>query len=371
MDSESSDQSTPSPREKLVFNNAETPLTSLANKPKRLLQGSSRITFSQLVDDAEDIDGENKENVPSGISPRKITAILSSPKTAGLSCRRSRHQSGSPAKGLLQRRVSPLKDRDLNVSPLKRMAATKRPGFHLFDEDDMSSRDSGYNSQNLDEPVQAAAAKVDKPCPGSMDDILQNCSPDKEEGIAPLKSSPDRLNGDGFDLHSLETIDEDQENQSPSFDLGSLLSKKILVPEPAIVSRERETADSQDEFSLPMKKVSVGPLFGRRAGGGGVGGGPGSFRRALSMLDQPTGTDFCSPVSRNSDCSFSERFKRPEPPRTDEPEVSSKRRKINVATLPATSKPKFFRSHSENELSVMKSCQLKEEVDNILPDSSR
>jgi len=168
--------------------------------------------------------------------------------------------------------VSPLKDRDLNVSPLKRMAATKRPGFHLFDEDDMSSRDSGYNSQNLDEPVQAAAAKVDKPCPGSMDDILHNCSPDKEEGIAPLKSSPERLNGDGFDLHSLETIDEDQENQSPSFDLGSLLSKKILVPEPAIVSRERETADSQDEFSLPMKKVSVGPLFGRRAGGGGVGG---------------------------------------------------------------------------------------------------
>merc|ERR1719489_553211 len=34
-------------------------------------------------------------------------------------------------------------------------------------------------------------------------------------------------------------------------------------------------------------------------------------------------------------------------------------------------KPAFVRSHSENELSIMKSCQLKEEVEDILPDSSR
>jgi hypothetical protein len=37
----------------------------------------------------------------------------------------------------------------------------------------------------------------------------------------------------------------------------------------------------------------------------------------------------------------------------------------------AANRPKFHRSHSETELSIMKSCQLKEEVENILPDSSR
>jgi len=354
MDSESSD-STPSPREKLNFC-VETPLTSLVNKPKRLLQTSSRLSFSLLVDDE---DGENKENIPrrTNISPKKKLSILGSPQTKTLSSR-SPCKTKSPGKGLFCRRVSPLKDRDLNISPLKKVA-TKRSMWHVFDEEDMSSRDSGYDSQNLDEPV----AKIDKPtpCPGSMAEILHNCSPDKEDGIAPLKSSPDReMEGggcDGFDLHSLETIDEDQENQSPSFDLNSLLSKKILLPE-----KLRETdicSEDIPHFPMPLKRASS---FGKR---------PGNFRRALSMLDQPTGSDFCSPVSRNSDISLSERFKRPDPPRNDEPETSSKRRKINVATLPEFSKPKFFRSHSENELSVMKSCQLKEEVDNILPDSSR
>ena len=43
----------------------------------------------------------------------------------------------------------------------------------------------------------------------------------------------------------------------------------------------------------------------------------------------------------------------------------------NPCTGASRKKPSFVRSHSENELSIMKSCQLKEEVEDILPDSSR
>ena len=98
------------------------------------------------------------------------------------------------------------------------------------------------------------------------------------------------------------------------------------------------------------------------------------------MLDRPTGSDFDSPVSRNATFNLA-RFKRPDPPRNDELDNCSKRRKFNPSSLMSdrsqsvqeaeVKKPKFFRSHSENELSVMHSCQLKEEVEDILPDSSR
>jgi hypothetical protein len=125
------------------------------------------------------------------------------------------------------------------------------------------------------------------------------------------------------------------------------------------------------------------------------------FRRALSMLDPPACSDNNSPLSRGGgglrDYNIP-RFKRPNPPGEGAQQSLSKRRKCSPLAERSTSmeeggeegggggeadcsggggggssctRPKFHRSHSETELSIMKSCQLKEEVENILPDSSR
>ena len=369
MDSESSD-STPSPKERLNFS-IETPVTSLTNKPKRPLLPSSRFSFGMLAVSDE----QNKENIPCG--------GFSSPGKQGQGCmiNSSRNKLmvkvDSPAKpfspikssGLGLRRLSPLKDK----SPCKKRF-TKRPMFTVLDEetDDCSSRDSGYDSQNLDD----FGPRKRKPNPGSMDDILQDCSPDKEDGIAPLNSSPERdekiIRSDGFDFDSLATISEDQENESPKFDLNSLLSNKMVILPSHIENNSAFINPLQDEIKPTEIHFSRKPSFGLQ--------NRPKFRRALSMLDRPTGSDFDSPVSRNATFNLA-RFKRPDPPRNDEPDNCSKRRKFNPSSLMSdrsqsvqeaeVKKPKFFRSHSENELSVMHSCQLKEEVEDILPDSSR
>jgi hypothetical protein len=375
MDSESSD-STPSPKEKLNFS-IETPLTSLTNKPKRLLQQASRLSFGLLVGSDE----QNKENIPCGgfSSPGKQGQghSVNSPRNKHIQKVQSPAKKFSPTKspGFGLRKLSPLKDNSpKKISPIKKRLA-KRPVFTVLDEDveDCSSRDSEYDSQNLED----FGTRKRKPNPGSMDDILQDCSPDKEDGITPLKSSPDRdekiIRPDGFEFDSLATISEDQENESPKFDLNTLLSNKILPSQ----------LEGKEAFINPLEEDVKPPElpFARKPPGfGNQNQSRPTFRRALSMLDRPTGADFDSPVSRNPTFNLS-RFKRPEPPKDEETENSSKRRKFNPSSLMPersfslqgsdTKKPKFFRSHSENELSVMHSCQLKEEIEDILPDSSR
>jgi len=388
MDSESSD-STPSPKEKHHVT-IETPLTSLINKPKRFLQTSSRLSFSVGADEHE-----NKENIPCGGSMMSSPVKPKGP-LVGASRNKYVRKLSSPGK-LSPLARSPLRDRtDIgpfgtseNISPAKRLNPKKPPLVKMLNddvEDDSNSRDSGYDSQNLEEMIN----KKRKPCLGTMEEILQNCSPGKEEGVMPLKSSPDRTesNLDGVDFDSLETIDEDLENESAKFD--SLLSNKIILP-----GHLDDNLAFQNPLDEEMKSLAK-PIEKRSSFKAGK---RPTFRRALSMLDRPTGTDFDSPVSRNSDFSLISRFKRPEPPRHCEvTDAASKRRRFNPTdnsnqTTSSRSgsafsaptkensctssddverkKPKFYRSHSENELSVMKSCQLKEEVENILPDSSR
>ena len=84
------------------------------------------------------------------------------------------------------------------------------------------------------------------------------------------------------------------------------------------------------------------------------------FQRALSMLDPPT-TNVQPSLSKRRKCSPSSLMSE---------QSSSLEEKENSTSYPVC-RPKFHRSHSENELSIMKSCELKEEVENILPDSSR
>lgn len=377
MESESSD-STPSPKEKLTFN-TETPLSSLTNKPKRLLQPSSRLSFGLMAG----TDEHNKENIPCGVfsSPGKPGPGFNtnSPRNKLKLKTESPAKTFSPGKtsGLGLRRVSPLKDKSpcKKISPIKKRF-TKRPMFTVLDEEaaeDGSSRDSGYDSQNLED----FGPRKRKPNPGSMEDILQDCSPDKEDGIAPLKSSPERdekiIRSDGFDFDSLETISEDQENESPKFDLNSLLSNKMVILPSHLENNMAFNNPLQDEIKPTENYFPRKPFVGAQ--------NRPTFRRALSMLDRPTGSDFDSPVSRNATFNLT-RFKRPDPPRDEDTETCSKRRKFNPSSLMSersqslqgtseVKKPKFFRSHSENELSVMQSCQLKEEIEDILPDSSR
>ncbi len=251
--------------------------------------------------------------------------------------------------------------------------------------------------------------------PGSMDDILTDCSPGKEEGVEPLGASPEReestaadntrISDDGFGLEALATINEDSEAESPRFDLSALLSKKIILPshlESSVLYQQPSCdADRQARPSAAAACKQYAPPPPRCARPVGCGFKRPLFRRALSMLDPPT-------AAANSDNNIPShagvldftipRFKRPIPPgcnsSSDAERVvqsQSKRRKCNPSSLVSerstslmdeeaggvvenqggTARPKLHRSHSENELSIMKSCQLKEEVENILPDSSR
>lgn len=389
LGSESSDSSTPSPKEKLTGSEA-TPLTSLTNKPKRLLVGSGRRGFSSLLSD----DQENKENIPcrDSLSPKKrtISKLAASPNGKSL---QKLHSPGkvfsrlnspgkrasptmSPGKRLPGRKPSPLKEHNVvdKISPVKR-SFSKRPIFQVLEDetDDTNSRDSGYNSQNLDDML--FPKKQFSPIKANMADILQNCSPDKEEGITPLKSSPDRTDkeplSDGFDFVSLETISEDQENESPRFDLNSLLSNKMYLPAQQQEQEPPELSLNVKDAALvkpiPERKLSLGSRIGFRRP---------TIRRAMSMIDRPMESEFDSPVSRHTDYGLLPNFKRPEPPRNEEEDNASKRRKFDASSLERSEegerrKPKFYRSHSENEVTIMKSCHRLYEVDNILPDGSR
>lgn len=465
MDSESSG-STPSPPERSNSGTADTPLSSIINIPKRILlhttNSSSKAAAAAFFPD--DLDPENKENFPyfTFLSPgkRRTSSCSSSSSqrsvasnSSSSSCSSPRaHQLGklgvSPAKCLLPR-SRPLPPPPLVglLSPfsLTLSQAAKRPKpiplvFSIFNDGEKpdneppgcdKGKDDGQTALASTESDVAVAdilltgcpgepAPAERCCrvePGSMEDILTDCSPGKEDdGVAPLRPSPQRdqqkpaaaavasriITDDGFGLDTLATIREDSESEgSPRFDLSALLSKRIILPShletAALYQQPCETlAFRRDPTTVACRSGAEGggalykPPPPRRPNNGGGFKRP-LFRRALSMLDPPTGSclDTSSPVSRGGGGSYDfniPRFKRPNPPRDGSSQPSlSKRFKSSPNSLltercnsleesaaeSGQARPKFHRSHSENELSIMKSCQLKEEVENILPDSSR
>jgi hypothetical protein len=278
----------------------------------------------------------------------------------------------------------------------------------------------GLENEVIEVEQEAAPAVVQKHRsraePGSMEDILTDCSPGKEEGIVPLRSSPDRepsagvIADDGFDLDMLATIREDSETESPRFDLSALLSKRIILPshlecsalfqQPGEVASDLTMVRARPPAAMGEAQTGFDLPPARRPNHVGGGFKRPQFRRALSMLDPPACSDNNSPLSRGGgglrDYNIP-RFKRPNPPGEGPQQSLSKRRKCSPLAERSTSmeeggdgegggeadsscssggggsctRPKFHRSHSETELSIMKSCQLKEEVENILPDSSR
>ena len=443
MDSESSG-STPSPPERLLVTSVDTPLSTITNIPKRILIHASDSKSAPFLSE----DPENKENIPFAafLSPGKRRTSSSSSSSSsqrsstGSSSPRCQQMSKlgvSPAKGfppLGRSRPLPLvlatgglfspstlafgQPRrqpptlfsifNDNESNERRSSATFAPLLGIVDKDD--DMDEDHVLESLMESCVEGSRRSSCVEPGSMEDILTDCSPGKEEGIVPLRSSPDReqppppaanaassmITDDGFDLDTLATIREDSESESPRFDLSALLSKKIILPshlecsalyqQPPDGGQIRPAATASKKFEPPPRcsRPLTSSGFKRPL-----------FRRALSMLDPPTAADHNSPLSRGIFDFNIPRFKRPNPPGSDvgggggsvQPSLS-KRRKCSPSSLmsersssleeaesstsdSSVCRPKFHRSHSENELSIMKSCQLKEEVENILPDSSR
>ena len=436
-----SDSSTPSPEDKLssIGLHPHTPLTSLTNKPARRINQPSRLSFDLHGNDDSDPEA-NKENMPfpmpagSRQSPAKVykssPAKVKSERTRKVAIKTGSlnfaKMSPSPSKSsIIPRKLSApaavsfsslSDDLVLRQSPAKKpkMSLLKKPDFQILDDvEDSNSRDSGYNSQTILDDLDKQTK--DKKKPASLEDILAECSPGKDEdGVTPLKSSPERANKerdeakaktDGFDFFALDTIAEDKHEDSPCIDLTSLLSNKFLMPEadngknkPELTAGAGLFEDTSNESQDMNCFKETRKLFngGQRRG---------KFRRALSMFDRPACTG--SPVSRFNEPAdlntAGSRFKRPEPPRPEFcDDVSNKRQRMDsgaaggvitttttltrTATLEISissntsrlttggggpSRPKFFRSYSENEISIMKSCELKENVDNILPDSSR
>lgn len=366
MDSDS----TPSPHTSGSFNDSNTPLSSITNKPKRVI-ACGRLTALKSISTSRDLGENNKENIPliqhNILPPCNRSPLKLADSPLGLKPRKSplsfKH-SISPNKAI---KTSP------NKTVPRRSLSVKRPMFTVL-EDDESSRDSGFLSQPMNDENASKKPRQDLPC--SMDDILSDCSPGKE-GVTPLADSPKdnksmdfvSTTSDGFDLDTLSSISEEEtDTDSPCKEFSSLFSAPIVLPhhlkENSVFNAPMQTYPLSSRCDS-LKTQTARPLF----------------RRALSMFNAPSPSclDSDSPISRNSSNSLKPGFKRPDPPRglgclaKKNKETVSNNVCEKSASLQAneTKKPSFVRSHSENELSIMKSCQLKEEVEDILPDSSR
>lgn len=402
MDDTMSSGSTPSPclTERSMSESSDssvTPLSSISNKPsKRIVLAQGPATSLTLVKGMPR--EEDKENFPI-CAPVFSPCKSRSPYKLG----RSPLKRQSPAKILrgpdLNLGLSPIKPQTTGClglsSGLRRSSGVKRPMFTVLEEEDTCSRDSGYNSQGLETnavlDITEPAEKVRKKSRPELDEMLADCSPGKksrsdldemladcspgkdEEGIAPLADSP-KDNSDGFDLDQLPSILEESSGSdmdSPRLGFSSLLSNKLVLPQhlssnPAF--SDDKLKDGKELVRRKSEKSQVRPLF----------------RRALSMQEpcsqSPDSSNLLgdSPLSRTAGplqlSGLKPGFKRPEPPifRQDTA-LGVKKRRFGVVSREeeVKKKPSFVRSHSENELSIMKSCQLKEEVENILPDSSR
>jgi len=375
MDSDSS----PSPSLIGSVSDSTTPLSSITNKPKRLFLSSSKISSLKSIT-TRDMGENNKENIPfnqySMLSPSKKSPCKPYDSPLGLKPRKS-------PLSLKQNFASPAKS---NGSPgksftLGRSLPVKRPMFVVHEEEDNCSRDSGYLSQPIeDERVVRKKSRHEEVA--SMDDILSNCSPE-QEGVAPLVTSPkgkspakSSLYSDGFDLDSLSTISEDDDTDSSSNGFNSLFNARIILPQ-----------DLKDNIAFAAPTQSFPPIGRNERCSMSETTRP-KFRRALSMINAPLPSclESDSPISRSAH-ELKIGFKKPDPPPGGIGIVMGKKKRVTPGGLMCErsvslhesdsnvelnrKKPSFVRSHSENELSIMKSCQLKEEVEDILPDSSR
>lgn len=335
--------SSPSPHSSLDrSSDSGTPLSSITNKLKR-----SRPIMKSFTAPF-DLGESNKENIPhSRPSPTKSPLKMLDP----FSPSKLKERKSNTFQKILQ---SPESLSSITKSSsIGRSGSMKRNMFAMY-EDDENSRDSGYSSQPLIDI--RARKKPRKDDDDSMDKILANCSPSKEDGFAPLSASPNnkstKSSSDGFDLETLPEMSDEEEEESGG-KYSSLFSKKILIPR-----QENKLVRPFQSYSC-SSSPSQNPL---------------PLRRTMSCLNSD------SPISRES-------FKRPEPPTIHannclgskrkggpsnfmvERSISLQERGVSVS---AGAKPVFHRSQSENDLNDQRkrACELKDDP-NVLPDSSK
>jgi hypothetical protein len=235
----------------------------------------------------------------------------------------------------------------------------------------------------------------------------------QEEGIAALPVSPEAkeprsepeartddlyIAGRALDAVVEQPDAEEQESNRPLIAMSGLLGNKISPSSSQLAGPGVKRQKNIQDF---LVRSAVTEHLMRRPEprlGLGLAGGPVrprfGLQRAVSMIEQRSVHAHCdslharhaghseSPVSRGGAGSIG--FKRPEPPAEGLDLLGGKRRRVTVGpgaapchnTLhvdAATGRtlPGFSRSMSETELNIMKSCQLKEDTEDILPDSSR
>merc|ERR1719431_2434584 len=145
------------------------------------------------------------------------------------------------------------------------------------------------------------------------------------------------MEGEGFSVCVLGTVPEEQEEGEGPRRLNSMsfLDNKMLLP------------------SRPLPA----PAAGQRP----------TFRRALSMLDTREAGRPAAPHFGKLG------FKRPPPPGVTV-DLGKKRRLCHEPAGEATApvaRPVLGRSMSAQDMSIMRSCQVKEDTPDVLPDSSR
>merc|ERR1719180_202716 len=235
----------------------------------------------------------------------------------------------------------------------KRLKTSKRSLIDIMPEDD-ASRDSGIGSQPItfakryrsqdSQSSQDSISAESQSSSMSMEELYQDITPD-QEGVALLPESPESKAvvvvdevEEGFNVNLLGTVLEEEEEEieeSGSLGLGiSPLQSLSFLNAPILASSSLS--------ALPHR--------------------PPMLRRAVSMKE---------PIRVGSLEKLG--FKRPPPPsncqerkkRRVEGEISKDSSSLGICL------PVFRRSVSETDLSIMKSCQVKEDTPDVLPDGSR
>jgi len=233
----------------------------------------------------------------------------------------------------------------------KRLKTSKRSLIEILPEDE-ASRDSGIGSQPItftkryrsqdSQSSQDSISAESQSSSISMEELYQDLTPD-QEGVSLLPESPESKAvvveevEEGFNVNLLGTVLEEEEEMEDSGGLGlgiSPLQSLSFLNAPILASSSLS--------ALPHR--------------------PAMLRRAVSMKE---------PIRVGSLEKLG--FKRPPPPsncqerkkRRVEGEVSKDSSSLGICL------PVFRRSVSETDLSIMKSCQVKEDTPDVLPDGSR
>jgi len=231
----------------------------------------------------------------------------------------------------------------------KRQKSSKRSLVDFLPEDE-ASRDSGIGSQPMvtfakryrskdSQSSQDSISAESQTSSMSMEELYQDLTPD-QEGVSLLPESPESkavVEEEGFNVNLLGTVmEEDEEEESGSLGLGiSPLQSLSFLNAPILASSSLS--------ALPQR--------------------PPMLRRAVSMKE-PSRTGHLDKMS----------FKRPPPPHAGQ---ERKKRRVegeiskDPSPLVGICLPVFSRSVSETDLSIMKSCQVKEDTPDVLPDGSR